>query len=153
MAPLDTDAASVPLLPAIDLASCCLSDPEQQQPFLIPRFYRKRRPWMESGFFHLSHLFLDHLGEFRSRCFKKFCHLIFFLSFFFCLFAFSRAAPVAYGGSQARSRIGAIAAGLRQSHNDAGSEPHLQPTPQLMATPAPQPTERGQGSNPQPHGS
>ena len=27
--------------------------------------------------------------------------------FFFCLFAFSRAAPAAYGGSQARSLIGA----------------------------------------------
>ena len=52
-----------------------------------------------------------------------------------CLFAFSRAAPSAYGGSQARGRIGAVAAGLRQSHSNAGSEPHLQPTPQLTATP------------------
>ena len=32
------------------------------------------------------------------------------------------------------------------------SVPPLQPTPQLTATPDPQPTERGQGSNPQPHG-
>ena len=40
----------------------------------------------------------------------------------------------AYGGSQARGQIGAIAAGLRQGHSNAGSEPHLQPTPQLMAT-------------------
>ena len=30
----------------------------------------------------------------------------------------------------------------------AGSEPRLRPTPQLMATPDPQPTEQGQGSNP-----
>ena len=29
---------------------------------------------------------------------------------------------------------------------------HLQPTPQLPATPDPQPTEQGQGSNLQPHG-
>ena len=54
--------------------------------------------------------------------------------FFFCLFAISWAAPMAYGGSQARSQIGAVATGLRQSHSNAGSEPPLQPTPQLMAT-------------------
>ena len=73
--------------------------------------------------------------------------------FFFCLFAISRAAPTAYGGSQARGPIGAAATGLHQSHSNAGSEPHLQPTPQLTATPSPQPAEQGQGSNPQPRGS
>ena len=56
---------------------------------------------------------------------------------FFCLFAFSRAAPVAYGGSQARSRIGTVVAGLRQSHSNAGSDQCLQPTPQLISTPDP----------------
>ena len=49
------------------------------------------------------------------------------------LFFFFRATPVAYGGSQARGRIGAVATGLRQSHSNAGSEPCLQPTPQLIA--------------------
>ena len=34
-----------------------------------------------------------------------------------------------------------------------GSEPHLQPTPQLMAMPDPPSTEQGQGLNLQPHGS
>ena len=53
---------------------------------------------------------------------------------FFCLFAISRATPAAYGGSQARGLIRAVAAGLRQSHSNAGSEPCLQPTPQLTAT-------------------
>ena len=48
--------------------------------------------------------------------------------------AFSWASPLAYGGSQARGQIAAVAAGLRQSHSDAGSELRLQPTPQLMAT-------------------
>ena len=72
---------------------------------------------------------------------------------FIYLFAISWAAPVAYGGSQARGRIGAVATGLRQSHSNAGSEPHLQPTPQLTATPDRQPTQQGQGPNPQPHGS
>ena len=57
--------------------------------------------------------------------------------FIFCLFAISWAAPMAYEGSQARGLIGAVAASLRQSHSDVGSEPRLQPTPQLTATPDP----------------
>ena len=56
---------------------------------------------------------------------------------FFCLFIFSRAALMPYGGSQARGLIRAVAAGLHQSHSNTGSKPHLQPTPQLMATPDP----------------
>ena len=54
----------------------------------------------------------------------------------FSLFVFSRATPTAYGGSQARSQIGDVAASLRQSHSNMGSEPGLQPTPQLTAMPA-----------------
>ena len=54
--------------------------------------------------------------------------------FSFCLFAISWAAPMAYGGSQARGPIGAVAAGLHQSHRNAGSEPRLQPIPQLTAS-------------------
>ena len=57
--------------------------------------------------------------------------------YLFCLFAFSGATPVAYGGSQAGGLIRAVAAGLRQSHSNAGSKLRLQPTPQLMATPDP----------------
>ena len=53
------------------------------------------------------------------------------------LFAFSRAAPMAYGGSQAKGLIGAVATSLNQSHSNMGSEPRLRPTPQLMATPDP----------------
>ena len=57
------------------------------------------------------------------------------IQLYFCLFAFSRAAPAAYGGSQARGLIRAVAAGLHQSHSNVGvgSEPHLRPTPPLMA--------------------
>ena len=62
---------------------------------------------------------------------------IYLFIYLFSLFAFSRATPVAYGGSQARGIIGAVAASLCQSHSNAGSEPHLQPIPQLMATPDP----------------
>ena len=59
----------------------------------------------------------------------------FLFCFVFCLFAISWAAPVAYGGSQARGRIGAVATGLHQCHSNAGSKPRLRPTPQLTATP------------------
>ena len=55
----------------------------------------------------------------------------------FIYFANSWAAPAAYGGSQARGPIGAIAASLYHSHRHAGSEPCLQPTPQLPAMPDP----------------
>ena len=47
------------------------------------------------------------------------------LFIYFGLFAFSRAAPGAYGGSQAGGLIGTVSAGLRQSHRNAGSEPRL----------------------------
>ena len=39
---------------------------------------------------------------------------------------------MAYGGSQARGQIGAAAAGLHHIHSNAGSDPRLRPTPQLM---------------------
>ena len=61
--------------------------------------------------------------------------ILFNLFIYFCLVGFSRATPAAYGDSQARGLIGAVGTGLRQSHSKEGSEPHLQPTPQLMASP------------------
>ena len=57
-----------------------------------------------------------------------------FFSFLFLLF---RAAPMACGGSQAGSRIRAEAVGLRHSHSNEESKPHLDSIPQLMATPDP----------------
>ena len=45
--------------------------------------------------------------------------------FFFFFMSFSRAAPAAYGGSQARGPIGAVAAGLLHSHSNVGSELRL----------------------------
>ena len=61
--------------------------------------------------------------------------ILFFLTFLFFVFCLFRAKPVAYGVSQARGRIGAEAAGLRHSHSNLRSEPHLQLAPQLIATP------------------
>ena len=74
--------------------------------------------------------------------------VIFFLSFFFGLF---RAATMAYGGSQARDRIRAVATSLHHSHSNTRSEPCLRPTPQLTAMSDPYPTEQGQGSNLRPY--
>ena len=58
--------------------------------------------------------------------------IFYFIFLSSCLF---RAAPVAYGGSQARVPTGAIAVGL--CHSNARSEPSLRPMPQLMAMPDP----------------
>ena len=57
----------------------------------------------------------------------------FFLSFLFFFFFLFWAAPAAYGDSQARGQIGAVAAGLRQSHSNVGSKLCLPPTLQLTA--------------------
>ena len=67
-----------------------------------------------------------------------------FLNFFFLFMAVS----VAYGGSWARGRIRAAAAGPHHYHSNTGSELYLQPMLQLVAMPSPWPVERGQGSNP-----
>ena len=60
------------------------------------------------------------------------------------------AAPSAHGKSRAGGRILAAAAGLHHSHSNARFKPHLQPTPQLVATPDTSPTEQAQGWNLQP---
>ena len=52
-----------------------------------------------------------------------FCFLL-FVSLFY-LFVFSRAAPMAYGGSQAKGLIRTVDTGLRHSHSHARSEPRL----------------------------
>ena len=72
-----------------------------------------------------SHLY-HHLFCMGSSCHSDgSCFLVtyFFFSFLF-LFCLFRAAPVSYGGSQARVLIGAIAAGLYHSHSNAGSLTH-----------------------------
>ena len=56
---------------------------------------------------------------------------------FFFFFLFLGPLPMAYGGSEARGLIRAVATSLRHSHSNVGSEPRLQPTPQLSAMPDP----------------
>ena len=76
----------------------------------------------------MSHHHHHHL----STCFRSWFLCSWFLHSFIIIiiiiFSFSRAAPAAYGGSQARSPVGAVAANLRQSHSNAGSKLRLQPT-------------------------
>ena len=69
-----------------------------------------------------------------GACFFFFFYFVYFNFSVFCLF---RAAPAAYGDSQARDLIGAVAAGLPHSHSNARSKPCLRPTPQLTAKPDP----------------
>ena len=77
--------------------------------------------------------FVEELGLFLFIFLFYFFFFFFLGFFFFFFFVFSRATPVVYGDSQARGLMGAVAAGLCHSHSNAGSEPRLQPTPQLMA--------------------
>ena len=78
---------------------------------------------------------------FPTWFFSIFSHILMASSFLGCLYIFLyfflKAAPVAYGNSQARGLIGAVPAGHDHSHSNVGSKPHLQPTPQLTATPDP----------------
>ena len=78
---------------------------------------------------------LNHLHHHYWKHFFFTYIFVYFYLFIFIFFYFFRAAPEAYGDSQARGGIRATAAGLHHPHSNAKSEPHLQPTPQLTATP------------------
>ena len=71
--------------------------------------------------FQKCHWFLTYIYLFFSNfpSFLSFVSVFFFVCFCFCfcfcLFAISWATPTAYGGSQARGLIGAVAAGLHHS--------------------------------------
>ena len=65
-------------------------------------------------------------------------HLTSFRTDFFFFFLF-RAAPEAYGSSQARGWIRTATASLHHSQSNAGYKPHLQPTQQLVAMLDPNP--------------
>ena len=116
------------------------------RPPIMTRLLQKLNITLQMKWYpNCTYLFVK-LSELRSRKVKRFvhccttskwqrCNSSFFLFLFFCLFAFSRAAPMAYVGSQARGPIGVVASSLHQSHSSARSELHLWLTPQLMAMP------------------
>ena len=61
---------------------------------------------------------LSHLAEQQKLA-------LYFIYLFIYLFSLFRPTPAAHGGSQVRGPIGAVAAGLCQSHIHAGSKLHL----------------------------
>ena len=79
------------------------------------------------------HWYVSYRGEYILKNLTGLYTSILCILFLF-IFCFFRASLTAYGNSQARGSIGATAAGLHLSHSNAESKPHLQPTPQVMAT-------------------
>ena len=71
---------------------------------------------------YFSYLYQHFLIKWHCLCSRYLIGLV------VCLFLSFRTVPIAYGGTQARGRIRAAAAGLHHSHRNARSEPHLWPT-------------------------
>ena len=69
------------------------------------------RIWTENEVIFIIHSLHFKIRDFVIKLYIKICCC--------CLFAISRAAPSAYGGSPATGRIGAVAAGLHHSHGNA----------------------------------
>ena len=102
-------------------------------------FLNHNHEWVLDFDDHVIYLFLVDIflnAKPALHVWDKF-HLVMLCIFFFFFFflATSWAIPAACGSSQARGRTGAVATRPRQSHSNEGSEPRLQPTPQLTATP------------------
>ena len=104
-------------------------------------FWSLPRPWLPWLGFRTCYIYLGRVWrredprqpQLYRQLYSTVAYCIYlFIYFYFCLLG---ATPAAYGGSQARSRIRATAAGLHHSRSNARSEPSLlRPTPQLMAT-------------------
>ena len=73
-----------------------------------------------------------YLSTFLMKTDELIVYYYYFFVFIYLFILLFRAAPTAYGGSQARGPIRATAAGLHHSHSR--SEMCVRPTPQLMAT-------------------
>ena len=93
-------------------------------------FSQNRKPWKEKLFSEGTEL-----PTLSLLLILKICTTLLF--YFIMIFLLFRATSVAYGYSQARGWMRAVAAGLHHSHSNTGSKPCLQPTPQLMAMPDP----------------
>ena len=95
----------------------------------------------------------------QTHCSSVNCHIYLVKYIYICqiyIFGLFRAAPAAYGCSQARGWIQVAEANHSHSHSKARSKPCLQPTwPTLQLVAKPDPLtqwEWGQGSNPHSHG-
>ena len=96
-----------------------------------PCVYRRGNWWAPGGSSNQDVEWPVDLGNFLSTRVSA-NHLNHFLPLLLLLLLV-RAAPAAYGGSQARDQIGAIPDGLHHNHSNTRSELRLQPTPHLMA--------------------
>ena len=84
-------------------------------------------------------------SQFKHKIYRAFGRVFLFVSsdsvsheVLFFVFGFGFLGPqVAYGSSQPRDQIAAVAASLLHSHSNEGSQPSHLPTPQLMAMPDP----------------
>ena len=86
-----------------------------------PSWFFTAEPWWELLWFYF---FPHFLLFFKKDLLPSFLPFLLF-----------RAAPAAYGSSQARGWIRAAAASLHHSHSDARAQLSRWPTPQLRATP------------------
>ena len=111
----------------------------QQEAFLCPDSREENGSWHKPGWWPRCPSTCKRVctGQIRiqanqsgTNSYHRNNYWLFFVFFFF----FLRVIPMAYGGSQARDLIRAVAANLHHSHNHTRSEPRLWSTSQLMAT-------------------
>ena len=95
-------------------------------------------------------------SRWRSKEAKEYCHVFLSSVVIFFFFSFIGLHPqhieVPRLGVKLELQPPAYTTATSLWHSNAGTELHLQPTPQLMATPDPWPIEQGQGLNLHPHG-
>ena len=91
--------------------------------------------YLDFTLFTVENIYM-HILKLFQICFSTIeAHIHFFLCFFFFSFLsffFSFATHVVHGSSQARGQ--SYSCDLQHSHSNTGSEPHLQPTLQLVTT-------------------
>ena len=118
----------------------------------MTRLVQRHRDGEETGWrvswllAHISNLYFFPMCSLSTHLVFKIIYLFVYLFFFLQMHLWLMEVPSR--GAKLELQLPA----LHNSHSNAGSQPHLPPAPQLMATPDPEPTEKGQGSNPHAQG-
>ena len=120
-----------------DVLICLLPAPRSSSPYCLSEVYLnqiKRYNWVVQTIktYPSKHQNLSCPNQCGWKNLSKMFSTIFFFFFFFFFFLF-RASSAAYGSSQARSQIGATAAGLHHNHCNIRFKPQLQSALQLEA--------------------